>query len=94
MKTRGVFFDLYGTLLVYGDMRAAWWAWMEAFHTKLAEFGLHKEDYWWYLELRKFGSVPHAGFGAGFERLVQFTTGLDNIRDVIPFPRFPGNADF
>ncbi len=61
---------------------------------KLEEFGLKKEAYWWYLELRKYGSVPHAGFGAGFERLVQFVTGLDNIRDVIPFPRYPGSCDF
>ncbi|MDB6081877.1 MAG: asnS [Chlamydiia bacterium] len=61
---------------------------------KLQEFGLAKEAYWWYLELRKYGSVPHSGFGCGFERLVQFVTGLDNIRDVIPFPRYPGNAEF
>lgn len=61
---------------------------------KLKEFHLNPEDYWWYLELRKYGSVPHAGFGAGFERLVQFVTGMDNIRDVIPFPRYPGKADF
>jgi asparaginyl-tRNA synthetase len=55
---------------------------------------LHPDDYWWYLELRKFGSVPHAGFGLGFERLIQFVTGLSNIRDVIPFPRTPGNVSF
>jgi len=55
---------------------------------------LSKDDYWWYLELRKYGSVPHAGFGAGFERLVQYVTGMDNIRDVIPFPRTPGKAEF
>jgi asparaginyl-tRNA synthetase len=61
---------------------------------KIIEFGLHPDDYWWYAQLRKFGSIPHAGFGAGFERLVLFTTGLENIRDVIPFPRFPGHADF
>jgi asparaginyl-tRNA synthetase len=61
---------------------------------KLREFNLPADDYWWYLELRKYGSVPHAGFGAGFERLVQFTTGMENIRDVIPFPRYPGKADF
>lgn len=61
---------------------------------KLKEFNLKPEDYWWYLELRKYGSVPHAGFGVGFERLVQFTTGMENIRDVIPFPRYPGKADF
>lgn len=61
---------------------------------KLKEFHLKLDDYWWYLELRKYGSVPHAGFGAGFERLVQFATGMENIRDVIPFPRYPGKADF
>lgn len=52
------------------------------------------ENYWWYLDLRKFGTVPHAGFGLGFERLVQFCTGMQNIRDVIPFPRTPKNAEF
>ncbi len=52
------------------------------------------ELYWWYLELRKFGSVPHSGFGLGFERLIQFVTGLPNIRDVIPFPRTPANLSF
>ncbi|MCJ7595118.1 MAG: asparagine--tRNA ligase [Desulfobacterales bacterium] len=56
--------------------------------------GIDPENYWWYLELRKFGSVPHAGFGLGFERLVQFVTGMANIRDVIPFPRTPGNVSF
>ena len=56
--------------------------------------GLHPERYWWYLELRRFGSAPHAGFGLGFERAVQFMTGMANIRDVIPFPRVPGYADF
>lgn len=61
---------------------------------KIVEFGLDPKPYWWYLELRKFGSVPHSGFGAGFERLLRFVTGLDNIRDVIPFPRFPGSAMF
>lgn len=61
---------------------------------KLKENNLHPEDYWWYLELRKYGTVPHAGFGAGFERVVQFVTGMENIRDVIPFPRFPGKAEF
>ncbi|MFK7898095.1 MAG: asparagine--tRNA ligase [Myxococcota bacterium] len=56
--------------------------------------GLEPEDYWWYLDLRRYGSVPHAGFGLGFERIVQFMTGMANIRDVIPFPRTPGQADF
>ena len=67
---------------------------LDVLEQKLEEAGLPKEKYWWYLELRKFGSVPHAGFGVGFERLVQFTTGMENIRDVIPFPRYPGHADF
>ncbi len=67
---------------------------LDRLEAKLEENNLHKEDYWWYLELRKYGSVPHAGFGVGFERLIQFATGMENIRDVIPFPRFPGKADF
>ncbi|PIA55290.1 hypothetical protein AQUCO_00800185v1 [Aquilegia coerulea] len=61
---------------------------------RLDELKLNKESYWWYRDLRRFGSVPHAGFGLGFERLVQFATGIDNIRDVIPFPRTPGSAEF
>lgn len=67
---------------------------LDRLEAKLKEFGLNPEDYWWYLELRKFGSVPHAGYGVGFERLIQFVTGMENIRDVIPFPRYPGRADF
>eukprot|EP00568_Trieres_chinensis_P002815 CAMPEP_0183311086 /NCGR_PEP_ID=MMETSP0160_2-20130417/35118_1 /TAXON_ID=2839 ORGANISM="Odontella Sinensis, Strain Grunow 1884" /NCGR_SAMPLE_ID=MMETSP0160_2 /ASSEMBLY_ACC=CAM_ASM_000250 /LENGTH=795 /DNA_ID=CAMNT_0025475563 /DNA_START=112 /DNA_END=2499 /DNA_ORIENTATION=- len=58
------------------------------------EMGLDPRSVWWYVDLRKYGTVPHAGFGLGFERLLMFVTGLDNIRDVIPFPRWPGNADF
>jgi hypothetical protein len=54
------------------------------------KMGFDPKDYWWYLELRKFGSVPHSGFGLGFERLIQFVTGLSNIRDVIPFPEHQG----
>lgn len=61
---------------------------------KMHAMGLKTEDYWWYLELRKYGTVPHAGFGAGFERLILFATGMENIRDVIPFPRTPGHAEF
>lgn len=61
---------------------------------KLKNNKLDPKDYWWYLELRKFGSTPHAGFGVGFERLVQFVTGMENIRETIPFPRYPGHADF
>lgn len=61
---------------------------------RMDELGLKREDYWWYLELRKYGSVPHSGFGLGFERLVQFVTGMENVRDVIPFPRYPGHCNF
>lgn len=61
---------------------------------KCADFGIHEEDLWWYLDTRKFGTVPHAGYGLGFERMVMFVTGMTNIRDVIPFPRTPGNAEF
>ena len=61
---------------------------------KIRELGLDESTYWWYLELRKFGTVPHSGFGLGFERLLMYITGMQNIRDVIPFPRFPGFAKF
>jgi asparaginyl-tRNA synthetase len=61
---------------------------------RVTELGLPEKDLWWYLELRKFGSAPHSGFGLGFERLILFVTGMTNIRDVIAYPRFPGNAEF
>lgn len=61
---------------------------------RVKEVGIHEEDIWWYLETRKFGTAPHAGFGLGFERLMLFVTGMGNIRDVIPFPRTPKNAEF
>jgi asparaginyl-tRNA synthetase len=61
---------------------------------RMREQQLDPESYWWYLDLRRYGTVPHAGFGLGLERVVQFVTGMANIRDVIPFPRVPGNADF
>jgi asparaginyl-tRNA synthetase len=61
---------------------------------RLKDSGLNPEEYWWYLDLRRFGSAPHSGFGLGFERLVQFVTGMENIRDVIPFPRTPKHARF
>ncbi len=61
-------------------------------HQRMVEAGIDTEEYGWYLDLRKYGSVPHAGFGLGFERLVQYVTGMANIREVIPFPRAPGYA--
>ena len=67
---------------------------LDVLERRIKEAGLPKEDYWWYLDLRRYGTVPHAGFGLGFERLVQFMTGMANIRDVIPFPRTPDNLEF
>ncbi len=67
---------------------------LEVLRRRMAEAGLDEARYWWYLDLRRYGSVPHAGFGLGFERVVQFMTGMANIRDVIPFPRVPGHAEF
>jgi asparaginyl-tRNA synthetase len=61
---------------------------------RVHEVGIDPENLWWYLETRKFGTAPHSGFGLGFERLVQFVTGMGNIRDVIPFPRYPKSAEF
>ncbi|WP_461205954.1 asparagine--tRNA ligase [Clostridium sp. DL1XJH146] len=67
---------------------------LDVLERRIEEVGLNKEDYWWYLELRKFGGTKHAGYGLGFERLIMYLTGMANIRDVIPFPRTPGNAEF
>jgi len=67
---------------------------LEKITARMEQLGMEKEGYWWYLELRKFGTVPHAGFGMGFERAVMYLTGMKNIRDVIPFPRTPNNCDF
>jgi asparaginyl-tRNA synthetase len=67
---------------------------LEVLQAKMKKLGLDEKDYWWYLDLRKYGSVPHAGFGLGFERLMMYMTGMGNIRDVIPFPRTPKNCEF
>jgi asparaginyl-tRNA synthetase len=67
---------------------------LEVLTRRMTAQGLEPEDYWWYLDLRRYGTVPHAGFGLGLERTVQFVTGMSNIRDVIPFPRTPGSAEF
>ncbi|MFN6566505.1 asparagine--tRNA ligase [Dendronalium sp. ChiSLP03b] len=67
---------------------------LEVLERRVLAQGLNPEELWWYLDLRRYGTVPHAGFGLGFERLVQFITGMGNIRDVIPFPRTPQNAEF
>jgi asparaginyl-tRNA synthetase len=67
---------------------------LDVFDQRLAELGLNKEDYSWYRDLRRYGTIPHAGFGLGFERLVAYATGIQNVRDVIPFPRTPNNCAF
>jgi asparaginyl-tRNA synthetase len=67
---------------------------LEVLDARIEEMGLEKEEYWWYRDLRKYGTVPHAGFGLGFDRAVNYVTGIKNIRDVIPFPRAPKLAEF
>ena len=67
---------------------------LEVLRENLAQHQLPEKEYWWYLDLRRYGTVPHAGFGLGFERMLMFVTGVANIRDVIPFARTPGSADF
>jgi asparaginyl-tRNA synthetase len=62
--------------------------------SRMREAGMSTGDYWWYLDLRRYGTAPHSGFGLGFERLVQYVSGMANIRDVIPYPRSAGQADF
>ena len=67
---------------------------LELLIDRIKELGLREEDYWWYLDLRRYGGVKHAGYGLGFERLIMYLTGMQNIRDVIPFARTTGSADF
>ncbi len=67
---------------------------LDVLTSRMAELGLNEEDYWWYLDLRRYGGTRHAGFGLGFERAIMYLTGMSNIRDVLPFPRTVGNADF
>ena len=67
---------------------------LDVLERRIRETGMDPKDYWWYCDLRRFGSVPHAGFGLGFERMVRFCTGMGNIRDVIPYPRTPQSAEF
>jgi asparaginyl-tRNA synthetase len=67
---------------------------LDVLTARMAEGGLKPESYWWYADLRRYGTVPHAGFGLGLERTIQFATGMANIRDVIPYPRTPRSAEF
>ena len=67
---------------------------LEVLKTRMKEMGLNEEDYGFYLDLRRYGSTRHAGYGLGFERIIMYMTGMSNIRDVLPFPRTPKTADF
>jgi len=67
---------------------------MDVLTARMDEMSLDKEEYWWYLDSRRYGSAPHAGFGMGFERMLMLVTGVSNIRDVVPFPRTPNSLDF
>ena len=67
---------------------------LDVLEAKMKEFNIPTEEMNWFLDTRRYGSVPHAGFGLGFERMIQFVTGMGNIRDVIPFPRYPKSAEF
>jgi asparaginyl-tRNA synthetase len=88
---------MHDTIYFTGAREATFTSWscaLQVLEQRMRASGIDPEDLWWYMDLRRYGSVPHAGFGAGFERLVQFTTGVDNIRDIIPFPRYPGHCEF
>jgi asparaginyl-tRNA synthetase len=67
---------------------------LDVLKSRMSEMGLIQDNYWWYIDSRRFGSVPHSGFGLGFERFMMLITGISNIRDVIPFPRTPHSLDF
>ena len=67
---------------------------LDVLEKRMLAQGLNIDDYWWYRDLRRYGTVPHSGFGLGLERVIQFITGMTNIRDVVPFPRTPGSAEF
>ena len=67
---------------------------LDVLDASIEELALPKQEYWWYRDLRRYGTVPHAGFGLGFERAIQYVTGVENIRDVIAFPRAPRQAEF
>ena len=67
---------------------------MELLERRMDELGMNRDDYWWYLDLRRYGGTKHAGYGLGFERMIMYLTGVSNIRDVLPHPRTVGNADF
>lgn len=67
---------------------------IDVLRSRMRELDLEEKDYWWYMQLRKYGGVKHAGYGLGFERMIMYITGMSNIRDVLPFPRTPKSAEF
>ena len=67
---------------------------MDILNARIQELGMDMQNYWWYMDMRKFGGVKHAGYGLGFERMIMYLTGMSNIRDVLPFPRTPKSAEF
>jgi asparaginyl-tRNA synthetase len=90
VRAMDVLFPKIGEIIGGSEREASY----EKLLGRIEELGIPMKDMWWYLDTRRFGTVPHSGFGLGFERLVLFVTGMTNIRDVIPFPRTPGNAEF
>ena len=90
VRAMDVLFPTIGEIIGGSEREADY----EKLLTRVHELGMTEEQYWWYFDTRKFGSAPHSGFGLGFERLLLFVTGMTNIRDVIPFPRTPQNAEF
>ena len=90
VRAMDVLFPQIGEIIGGSEREASY----DKLMTRINELGIPMKDMWWYLETRKFGTVPHSGFGLGFERLVLFVTGMANIRDVIPFPRTPNNCEF
>ncbi len=90
VRAMDVLFPKIGEIIGGSEREASY----EKLQQRIEELNIPMKDMWWYLDTRRYGTVPHAGFGLGFERLVLFVTGMTNIRDVIPFPRTPNNAEF
>ena len=90
VRAMDVLFPKIGEIIGGSEREASY----EKLHARITELGMSERELWWYLDTRRWGSAPHSGFGLGFERLLLFVTGMANIRDVIPFPRTPNNAEF
>ena len=90
MRAMDVLFPKIGEIIGGSEREADY----NKLRQRIEDLGIPEKDVWWYLDTRRFGTVPHSGFGLGFERLMLFITGMGNIRDVIPFPRTPGHCEF